>query len=180
LEWKYIHFSGSTLALPSELIVLTTLCIGLGSATLIDLRERRIPNVVCGAMAAAGVALSASGLGHITLASSLAGLVIGAAMMLPGHILGATGAGDVKLFAAAGTLLGSGRMVPAFLFVAIAGGVLALFVAWRRGRIGRTMELTAGLVGRHGKATVESQTEHNRFAYGPAIAAGCLIAAWIR
>ncbi len=166
----------------SELLVLATLGVGLSCATLVDVRERRIPNVVCGAMAAAGLALSATGLGHITMASSLAGLVMGAAMMLPGHILGATGAGDVKLFAAAGTLLGSGRMVPAFVCVAIAGGALALIVAWRRGRFGRTMQLTAGLVGRTGgvKAAVESQSEHNRFAYGPAIAAGCLIAAVIR
>ena len=60
-------------------------------------------------------------------------------MMLPGHVFGATGAGDVKLFAAAGTLLGSGRIVTAFLFVAIAGGVLAVVIAIRRGRLGRTM-----------------------------------------
>lgn len=162
--------------------MLTTLCAGLSSATLVDMRQRRIPNVVCGAMAAAGLALSASGIGNVTLAASVAGLVIGTVMMLPGHVLGATGAGDVKLFAAAGTLLGGGRMVPAFLFMAIAGGVLALFVAWRRGRIGRTMRLTAGLVGGPValKATVESHTEHNRFAYGPAIAAGCLTAALIQ
>ena len=45
--------------------------------------------------------------------------------MLPGHLFGATGAGDVKLFAAAGTLLGPSDMVLAFVATAIAGGVLA-------------------------------------------------------
>ena len=60
-------------------------------------------------------------------------------MMLPGHVFGATGAGDVKLFAAAGTMLGSGRIVRAFLYVAIAGGVLAVAIAIRRGRLGRTV-----------------------------------------
>jgi prepilin peptidase CpaA len=99
-------------------------------------------------------------------------------MMLPGHVLGATGAGDVKLFAAAGTLLGSGRIVSAFLFVAIAGGVLAIIVAWQRGRLKRTMTMTAQLCGRGGemKAAIESTGEHNRFPYAPAIAVGCLIA----
>src|SRR5688500_19812807 len=42
------------------------------------------------------------------------------------------GAGDVKLFAAAGTLLGSGRITTAFLYVAIAGGVFAVAIAIRR------------------------------------------------
>ena len=99
-------------------------------------------------------------------------------MMLPGHVFGATGAGDVKLFAAAGTLLGSGRIVTAFLFVAIAGGILAVVIAIRRGRLGRTMGLTARLLGRPDKlkTAIESPAEHNRFSYGPAIAIGCVIA----
>jgi len=146
------------------------------------MRQRRIPNVVCASTAAAGLALSATGISDITLMSSVTGLMLGLAMMLPGHVLGAMGAGDVKLFAAAGTLLGSGRMVPAFICMAIAGGVLAVAVAWYRGRIGRTMQLTASLLARPGKLkpAVESQIEHNRFSYGPAIAVGCLIAALMR
>ena len=43
-----------------------------------------------------------------------------------GTSLGATGAGDVKLFAAIGTLLGPVPMRTAFLYTAIAGGALAL------------------------------------------------------
>jgi prepilin peptidase CpaA len=163
----------------SDLIVLSALCGGLGTAALIDMRERRIPNVVCAAMALAGLALSASGVSQVTLMSSLAGLTIGLAMMMPGHIFGGTGAGDVKLFGAAGTLLGSGRMVAAFVFMALAGGVLALLIAWHRGRLSRTMQLTGGLVGHPAKlkAEVESPAEHNKFSYGPAIAVGCVIAA---
>jgi prepilin peptidase CpaA len=166
----------------SDLVVLTALCAGLGSAAAIDARHRRIPNTVCAATAGAGLALAAAGVSEITLASSLAGLAAGFVMMLPGHVLGATGAGDVKLFAAAGTLLGIGRIVPAFLFMAIAGGVLALGVAWQRGRLGRTMRLTARLCGRPDglKPAIESPAEHNRFPYGPAIAVGCVVAALIR
>ena len=54
------------------------------------------------------------------------GFVMGFALMLPGHLLGATGAGDVKLMAAIGALVGPVLMVKAFLFTAIAGGVLAV------------------------------------------------------
>ena len=154
------------------------MCAGLGSAAVIDLRHRRIPNVICVATAAAGLLLAMFGISSITVTSALAGLGIGFLMMLPGHVFRATGAGDVKLFAAAGTLLGSGRVVTAFLFVAIAGGILAAVIAFRRGRLGRTMTLTGRLLGRRAtsKTDIESATEHNRFSYGPAIAIGCVIA----
>ena len=154
------------------------MCAGLGSAAVIDTRHRRIPNVICVATAAAGLLLAMFGISSITVTSALAGLAIGFLMMLPGHVFRATGAGDVKLFAAAGTLLGSGRIVTAFLFVAIAGGILALVIAFRRGRFGRTMKLTGRLLGRRAtsKTDIESATEHNRFSYGPAIAVGCVVA----
>ena len=154
------------------------MCAGLGSAAIIDMRHRRIPNVICVATAAAGLLLAMFGLSSITVTSALAGLAIGFLMMLPGHVFGATGAGDVKLFAAAGTLLGSGRIFTAFAFVAIAGGILAVVIALQRGRLKRTMGLTARLVGysRTSKSDIEATTEHNRFSYGPAIAIGCVIA----
>lgn len=162
--------------------MLAALCAGLGTGALVDLRQRRVPNEVSLATTGVGLALSASGLSGVTLASALLGFVAGFLMMLPGHLLGATGAGDVKLFAAAGTLLGGGRIVPAFLCVAICGGVLAVAIAWRRGRLARTVTMTAQLCGRGGgmKAEIESPGEHNRFPYAPAIAAGCLIAMWWR
>ena len=154
------------------------MCAGLGTAAVIDIRHRRIPNVVCVATAAAGLVLATAGISSITVTSALAGLAFGFLMMLPGHVFGATGAGDVKLFAAAGTLLGSGRIVTAFLLVAIAGGILAVAIAIRRGRLGRTLGLTARLLGRPDKlkTAIESPAEHNRFSYGPAIAIGCVIA----
>ncbi len=61
--------------------------------------------------------------------AALLGCLLGLAFMLPGHIFGATGAGDVKLLAAAGALLGPTDTIYAFLYTAIAGGVLALLVA---------------------------------------------------
>ena len=40
--------------------------------------------------------------GH-SMAAAVLGAVLGFVMMLPGHVLGGTGAGDVKLVAALGT-----------------------------------------------------------------------------
>jgi prepilin peptidase CpaA len=116
-------------------------------------------------------------LAGVSVASSLLGFFLGFLLMLPGHVLGSTGAGDVKLFAAAGAVIGAQQVVPAFLLTAIAGGVLALVIAWRRGRLLRTFRLTARLFGWSARARndIESPGEHNKFPYGPAIAAGCVL-----
>jgi prepilin peptidase CpaA len=166
------------LAQASDLIALAALSAGVGTAAVIDIRHRRIPNVISVATAATGLAFSMFGINTVTVPSALAGLALGFVMMLPSHLFGATGAGDVKLFAAAGTLLGSGRILDAFLLVAVTGGVLAAIVAFRRGRLGRTLGLAARFLGRPDtlKSEIESPAEHNRFSYGPAIAIGCVIA----
>jgi len=152
------------------------------SAAVIDAASRRIPNEVCAGTAAIGLVLAASGISNISITSSLLGLVLGFALMMPGYLLGSMGAGDVKLFSAAGALLGAGRIVPAFFLVAIAGGILALGFAWQRGRLARTFQQTAWLVGSPSAArhAIESTHEHNRFPYGPAIAIGCVMTVLLR
>ena len=83
-------------------------------------------------MAGIGVGLAASGVSGLSLGASVVGFGVGLLSMLPGHALGATGAGDVKLMAAIGALVGPGMVVNAFLFTAVAGGVLAVAVALRQ------------------------------------------------
>ena len=115
--------------LSSDAVVLTALCATLGSAALVDSARRKIPNAISLGTAATGVVLAATGLSGISLTSSLVGFFLGFMLMLPGHVLGATGAGDVKLFAAAGAVVGAGQIVPAFLLTAIVGGLLAVGIA---------------------------------------------------
>lgn len=163
----------------AQTVTLAVLTVSTGTATAIDLVRRRIPNTLTVTTALTGLGLAAWGASGVSLGAALGGLVLGLALMLPGHVLGATGAGDVKLFAAAGTLLGAARMVEAFLFVAIAGGILALATACVRGRLARTVVGTTALCRRQSAARgrIESPAEDNRFPYGPAIAAGCVLAA---
>ena len=104
--------------MPSEAIALTIVSAGTGLAAVIDLRTRRIPNALTGALAVIGVGIAAAKLGPIGLGGALLGCALGLAFMLPGHLFGATGAGDVKLFAAAGALLGPATTVQAFLYTA--------------------------------------------------------------
>jgi prepilin peptidase CpaA len=167
------------LATPSDLIVLTTIAGGGLAAAAIDVRTRRVPNLLTASLAAAGVAFAVAGIGRLTIAGSIAGIAIGFGLMLPGHLFGATGAGDVKLFAAAGALLGPAATAAAFIYTALAGGALAIAIACRRGRLQRTVHSAARLVasGAANAGEIEAVTENNRFPYAPAIAVGAVIAA---
>lgn len=158
------------------------LTAGLAAATVIDLRSRRIPNVLTAGMASLGIGLAAAGASGISVPAALLGILLGLLCMLPGYALGATGAGDVKLMAAVGALIGPALVIPAFLFTAVAGGVLAVIVAARRKRLRATLAQTGKLVAAPGEAPKElkAATSVSRFAYGPAIATGTVLAVLIR
>ena len=163
----------------SDALVTAIVAVGMGAAAVIDLRTRRIPNILTATMAAVGIGLAAAGVGRVGLGASLLGCLLGLAFMLPGHIFGATGAGDVKLLAAAGALLGPTDTIYAFLYTAIAGGVLALLVAVARRRLTQTIGTAGRLIaGDHEvRANIESTASDNRFAYAPAIAIGVVLVA---
>ena len=154
------------------------LVVGVLIATVVDLRTRRVPNVLTAAMAAVGLGLAAAGLSGVSLGMALLGLVVGLAVMLPGHVIGATGAGDVKLMAAVGALVGPSLAFKAFLFTALAGGALAVIVAVRRRRLNATVAGTARMIATPLDAPREIQTatRASRFAYAPAIAVGSVLA----
>jgi prepilin peptidase CpaA len=153
------------------------LASGLGTAVITDVRSRRIPNWLTAGIAAAGLGIAFGG-GQVTPMQAALGMTIGLLLMLPGHVIGATGAGDVKLMAAVGSVVGTGSILPVFLYTALAGGVLAIAVAVRRGRLQQTVFDTTRLVTAPAGArtAIESSGRANRFAYGPAIAAGTFIA----
>ena len=158
---------------------MTAIAGGGGASAIVDLWSRRVPNLLTLAVAALGMTLAALGLSGLSLMAAFGGLAVGLLVMLPGHLIGATGAGDVKLLAAIGTLLGPSGIAVAFVHTAIAGGILALIVARRRRVLRETVERTAALVRTRGGnvAAIESSSMNNRFAYAPAIAIGALAAA---
>jgi prepilin peptidase CpaA len=162
-------------------VAFAALSSGALVATVVDIRVRRIPNALTATMAGIGVGLAASGVSGVTLVGSVLGFILGFALMLPGHALGATGAGDVKFMAAVGAIVGPSMVVSAFLFTAVAGGVLALAVAIRRRRLAATIAGTGRLIAAPGDAKKEIQAApvSSRFAYGPAIAIGSVFAALI-
>jgi len=167
------------LAKLSDFFAIATIIAGTGIGAAIDLRTRRVPNPLTMGLAAIGVLYAAVGIGGLSIGASLAGLALGLALMLPGHLLGATGAGDVKLFAAAGAFVGPAHILTAFMYTALAGGVIAILISlWRR-RLRQTVGDTALLIatrGMHAPA-IESPLQNNRFAYAPAIAVGTMLVA---
>lgn len=165
--------------MPSDVLILAAVAGSGGASAVVDMRLRRVPNGLTLGIATLGIALAAMQVNRITTGGALVGFAVGLLLMLPGHVIGKTGAGDVKLLAAIGTLLGARLTVHAFLYSAIVGGVLAILIAVRRGRLSETLTRTATLVRTGGAnvAEIERPSADNRFAYAPAIAIGAIAAA---
>jgi prepilin peptidase CpaA len=162
------------------MISIVVLSIGLATAVVTDVRTRRIPNWLTGAIAGAGFGLAFGG-GAVTPVQAGLGLLAGLLLMMPGHVIGATGAGDVKLMAAIGSVVGPEVVFRAFLYSAVAGGVFALAVAMHRGILVTTLHDASRLVMAPAGAreAIEAPARANRFAYGPAIATGTLISVMV-
>ena len=160
-------------------IVVAAIVTGAGAGAIIDMRTRRVPNVLTGSIAVFGLLLAVLHPTSVSPMAALGGIAVGLAVMLPGHLIGATGAGDVKFLAALGALLGPKGVLMAFVYTAIAGGAIARLVALGRRRLRDTIERTAIFLHTRGANVedIESATSDNRFAYAPAIAIGALVAA---
>jgi prepilin peptidase CpaA len=112
-------------------------------AAATDLWHRRIPNWLSVGGFAFGLAL------HWRAGSwgeCLQGAVIALAIHLPLFAMRWTSGGDVKLMTALGALAGWPQWLTIFGFSAVLGGVAALYLAWRKGRLRQTLANTGDLV----------------------------------
>lgn len=98
----------------------------VGTAATWDISQRRIPNLVVFPAALLGIALQLALSGWQGGAAALGGMAVGLALLLPGYLLGTTGAGDVKLMAAIGTFLGPQDAALAALASIAVGSLVAL------------------------------------------------------
>ena len=117
------------------LIALIVICV------ITDLRERKIYNKVLLPFFLAGLVLnSVTGISGLGLA--LAGTAVGFSILLIPYFLGGMGAGDVKLLAVIGALKGTVFVLTAAVYMALAGGILALFVLlFRKGALSRFRQI---------------------------------------
>ena len=114
------------------------------------------------------------------LAHGLLGALVGLAIWLPSYVVRQLGAGDVKLFAAAGAWLGPHATLESAILAALAGGVLALVWMLRlRGAEGTAASLMAARIdpkSLFGARPSPGQRHH--LPYSLAMTAGCVVGAW--
>lgn len=108
----------------------------LALAVYFDIRERRVPNwlVLTGMVAALGWHGYQAGFSGLFF--SLKGLGLGLLLLIVPFAMGGMGAGDVKLLGMVGAFQGAGFVLNCFIWMALTGGVIALAVLVREGRLG--------------------------------------------
>lgn len=97
-------------------------------ACVIDIRNHRIPNWLTLSAALIGIMYCMATAGLHGLPSSLAGMGLGLAVLLPFYMFGGMGAGDVKLMGAIGALIGPKAVLSAFVCTALVGGIYAIIL----------------------------------------------------
>ena len=158
-------------------LVFTILLI---AAAVGDFRTRRIPNRLVLAIALLGFVYSiiaepvSPGLWK-----AVTGLLVGLGLWLPFYLLRWLGAGDVKLFAAAGAWLGPVAAVEGALVGACAGALLA--VLWMIGARGvrRTAETLGMATGAPAILAPGGSSVRSTLPYGIPIAFGAIWAGWL-
>ncbi len=168
---------------PDRIVVLATVAV----AALIDIRTRRIPNLLTFGSAAGALAYHAGTGGLHGLGSSAGGWAIGVGLFLPMFLLGGMGAGDVKLLGAVGAWLGPMGVLYAGLYSVLAGGALALVVGGIHGYLGKALSNLWGLLVFWRTAGIQplpgltiEDAAGPRLAYGVAIAAGTIATVWLK
>ena len=171
----------STYLFTIEALKFVAMVTMLTLAVATDLSERRIPNRLTVSGAVAALVISAIEVGGLP-GASLLGLLTALAVTIPLFALGALGAGDAKLLAAVGAFMGVGGLLPVVLYSGIAGGVIAVVAATRRGVIVPVLIQTRGVLinaisfGRYGSRTTIEDPEAHTIPYGVAIAVGSIVA----
>jgi prepilin peptidase CpaA len=159
------------------------LVLAVLAAAWVDIRERRIPNALTLAMvlvALGGRAVFGGG----PLVDGLFGAGLALVIMLPLFAMGGVGGGDAKLLIGVGAFLGPKGFIVAMLATALAGGLMSVLYAVRRGVILPVLLNAGGLAryalsaGRAGERTTAQSEGAVNVPYGVAIAAGTLIAVW--
>jgi prepilin peptidase CpaA len=158
-----------------------------GVGAVIDLRSRRIPNVLTFGGAAAAFAYFTFTHGLSGLGQSTAGWAIGIGLFLPIFILGGMGAGDVKLLGAVGACLGPKATLYCALYSVLAGGLLGLIVALRHRYLAQAVHNVWSLIGFWRSAGIRpvpgmslTDAKGPRLAYGAAIFTGTVTAVFVR
>lgn len=104
-----------------------------------DWRSRRIPNWLTVSGALLGIAVNAAVRGWPGAESSLLGVALGLALLLPFVLVRSLGAGDWKLVGALGAFFGPRQLVVVlFATILVAGAMALMLIVWK-GRVRQTL-----------------------------------------
>ena len=167
---------------PASLLAGIVFTAILVMAAIGDLRTRRIPNRVVAILGILGLAYSV--MKHPVLpglSQSGGGILVGLGCWLPFYALGWLGAGDVKLYAAAGAWLGPARALDGAIVGALFGALLSLIWMMRSHGVKDTVQTLGMAAGSPGILSPSSDEAYrrSRLPYGVAIAFGALWAGWM-
>lgn len=164
--------------------LLLVLVTGLGLAVVTDISTHRIPNWLTFGIATLAL-VSQAWLGQwMGLALALGGLLVGLLCLLPSHLFGFMGAGDVKLMAAVGAVLGPWPTLIAVVMTLLCGGLIALTYIGLRGGLGAMVRrygcMAMLLAQRQAQYLPPAGDEAAalRFPYALAIASGTALTLW--
>lgn len=108
-------------------------------AAAFDVWRFQIPNALTIPVLLAGLAFHLWQGGWSGIAASATGAGLGAASLIVLYMLGAMGAGDVKLLAAVGAWLGAPAALCVLVIAALAAGALSAVILLGQGRLGCAM-----------------------------------------
>jgi prepilin peptidase CpaA len=146
-----------------------------------DVRTRKIPNNLTFPALLVGLAMHTALNGFDGTRSSLTGLLVAGAVLLPGWHFRWMGAGDVKLMAAVGAWLAWPQALIAVLASLVMGGAISLIVAVRKGML-RQAVTGAAVIAQSAMARVPPPpiTTNVRFPFALAVFAGSTLALWLK
>jgi len=155
----------------------------LGIAAFTDWREHKIHNKLLVPAFFLALLLHTFQGGISGFTSSIIGATLGFALLLLPYFMGGMGAGDVKLFAVIGAFGGASFVFTSFLYGAIIGGLISVFLLARRKALGDTLKnflLFLPILKKPQNLSVAmNDVSQEKFPYGIAIALGTLIALFL-
>jgi prepilin peptidase CpaA len=158
-------------------LIITTALVFMAASLYTDVRTQRIPNLLTVPFACGGILFHCATTGFIEGGLyAVTGLSLGCLLLAIPFALGGMGGGDVKCLGTVGAWMGPDRIFWIFLYGAMAGGVLALFLLVRpshgEGVRGLLFRVKSGLItGRFSR----SSTKGMRFPYTIPITVGFIV-----
>jgi prepilin peptidase CpaA len=100
-----------------------------------DLKNRRIYNYILLPALILALFIAYFNNGWLGIINSFKGLVLGLLLLLVPYLKGGLGGGDVKLLGVIGSIMGPGFVFTTFVFGALLGGFISLFILVHNGRL---------------------------------------------